>query len=137
MLSAWVVTAVLGVWWLIEISYLRRHSTAPSRSWDKGSSRAWDVAHGIQLVGMLVGFLGIGGIDGARAGVQVSGLGLVLASITSRWKAIYTLGKLFTGRVQIQEGHILVRSGPYSRLRHPAYAGSLIAHLGIGLAFAN
>ena len=46
-------------------------------------------------------------------------------------------GVFFTGRVQIREGHTLIQTGLYSRLRHPAYAGSLLAYFGLGLAFSN
>ena len=37
----------------------------------------------------------------------------------------------------IQEGHRLVTSGPYRYVRHPGYAGSLLAALGIGVALGN
>jgi steroid 5-alpha reductase family enzyme len=62
---------------------------------------------------------------------------LLFAGIGIRWISIATLGKLFTGRVLIQRGHHLVRVGIYARVRHPAYSGSLLAHLGVGLAFMN
>ena len=135
-LSAGAATAVLGIWWAIELAF-RRHRAIPSRDWDKGSLLALNVAHGFQLVGMLVGFLGVGRIDGADAPLQLSGLGLLFAGIAVRWTAIHTLGVFFTGRVQIREGHTLIRTGLYSRLRHPAYAGSLLAYFGLGLAFSN
>jgi protein-S-isoprenylcysteine O-methyltransferase Ste14 len=67
----------------------------------------------------------------------LSGLGLLCAGIAIRWTAIHALGIFFTGRVQIREGHTLIRSGLYSRLRHPAYAGCLLAYFGLGLAFSN
>jgi protein-S-isoprenylcysteine O-methyltransferase len=86
---------------------------------------------------MLVGFLDAGHIDGVGAPLQLAGLGLMFAGITIRWMAIHALGVFFTGRVQIREGHTLLRTGLYSRLRHPAYTGSLLAYLGLGLAFAN
>jgi protein-S-isoprenylcysteine O-methyltransferase len=136
MLSAGVATAVWGIWSAIELAP-RRHLAIPSRDSDKGSSLALNVAHGCRLVGMLVGFLGVGRIDGADAPLQLSGLGLLFAGIAVRWTAIHALGVFFTGRVQIREGHTLVRTGLYSRLRHPAYAGSLIAYFGLGLAFSN
>jgi protein-S-isoprenylcysteine O-methyltransferase Ste14 len=98
---------------------------------------ALDVAHGLRLVGMLLGFLGVGRIDGAHVPFQWFGLGLMFAGITVRWTAMHTLGVFFTGRVQIREGHTLIRTGLYSRLRHPAYAGSLLAYFGLGLAFSN
>jgi len=95
------------------------------------------VAHGFQVVGVLAGFLDGGRIVGNDAPLQLAGLGLLLAGIALRWTAIRALGVFFTGRVQIQKGHALVRTGLYSRLRHPAYAGSLLAYFGLGLAFAN
>lgn len=134
-LSAGAATAVLGIWWAIDA--FPRHRAIPSRDSDKGSLLALNVAHGFQLVGMLVGFLGVGRIDGADAPLQLSGLGLMVAGIAVRWTAIHALGVFFTGRVQIREGHTLIRTGLYSRLRHPAYAGSLLAYFGLGLAFSN
>lgn len=98
---------------------------------------ALQLAHGIRLIGMLIGFQGVGRIDGAGARLQFSGLALMFAGITIRWTAIHALGAFFTGRVQIREGHTLIRTGLYSRLRHPAYTGSLLAYFGLGLAFAN
>jgi hypothetical protein len=119
-LSAGAATAVWGIWSAIELAPFRRHRAIPSRDWDKGSLLALNVAHGFRLVGMLVGFLGVGRIDGADAPLQLSGLGLMFAGITIRWTAIYALGVFFTGRVQIRDGHTLIRTGIYSRLRHPA-----------------
>ena len=107
-LSAGAATAVLGIWWAIDA--LPRHRAIPSRDSDKGSLLALNVAHGFQLVGMLVGFLGVGRIDGADAPLQLSGLGLMVAGITVRWTAIHALGGFFTGRVQIQAGHTLIRT---------------------------
>ena len=77
-LSAGAATAVLGIWWAIELAP-PRHRAIPSRDWDKGSLLALNVAHGFRLAGMLVGFLGVGRIDGAGAPLQLSGLGLLFA----------------------------------------------------------
>jgi protein-S-isoprenylcysteine O-methyltransferase Ste14 len=135
-LSAGAASAVWAVWTAIEIG-CRRHQAIPSRDWDQGSLLALNVAHGFRLAGMVVGFLGVGRFDGPGAPLQLSGLGLMFAGITIRWTAIHTLGVFFTGRVEIREGHTLIRTGLYSRLRHPAYAGSLLAYFGLGLAFSN
>ncbi len=37
----------------------------------------------------------------------------------------------------IQAGHEVIRSGPYRVLRHPAYAGALLALAGIGVVFGS
>ena len=45
-----------------------------------------------------------------------------------------TIGKDWSAEVQIKEGHELIRSGPYARIRHPIYTGILLATLGTALA---
>ena len=143
--SAVAATVVWGVWTAIELGYFSERAI-PSRDRDQGSLLALTVAHCFRLVGMLVGVLGVGRIDiggvaggagGAGARLQWFGLGLMFAGITIRWTAMHALGVFFTGRVQIRESHTLIRTGLYSRLRHPAYTGSLLAYFGLGLAFAN
>lgn len=66
-----------------------------------------------------------------------SGRRVVALRVLRRARDAVALGVFFTGRVQIREGHRLIRTGLYSRLRHPAYAGSLLAYFGLGLAFSN
>jgi protein-S-isoprenylcysteine O-methyltransferase Ste14 len=53
----------------------------------------------------------------------VSGLGF------SVWARRH-LGRNWSSRVVVKEDHVLVRTGPYSRLRHPIYTGILLAFLG-------
>ena len=65
------------------------------------------------------------------------GLALLLAGVCIRWAAVYTLGKYFTCVVLIKDDHRLVRSGLYKHVRHPAYTGALLAHLGLGMSFSN
>jgi protein-S-isoprenylcysteine O-methyltransferase Ste14 len=38
-----------------------------------------------------------------------------------------TLGRFFTIRVQVQEGHRIVRDGLYAHVRHPLYTGLVLA----------
>ena len=39
--------------------------------------------------------------------------------------------------MSISAEHKLVDSGPYSYIRHPTYAGALLAFVGLGLCFGN
>ena len=39
--------------------------------------------------------------------------------------------------MQIKEGHELIRSGPYARIRHPIYTGILLATIGTALAIGE
>jgi protein-S-isoprenylcysteine O-methyltransferase len=54
-----------------------------------------------------------------------------------RWYSIIHLGRFFTTNVAIAKDHHLIDSGPYRFIRHPSYAGSLMAALGFTLIFAN
>ena len=110
-LSAGAATAVWAVWTAIELGF-RRHRAIPSRDWDQGSLLALNVAHGFRLAGMLVGFLGVGRIDGAGAPLQLSGLGLMFAGITIRWTAIHALE--FSSRVASRFEKVTHSYGPGS-----------------------
>ncbi|HBB97009.1 MAG TPA: hypothetical protein DC054_16645 [Blastocatellia bacterium] len=122
---------------LIEYPYLRRYRVKPARDWDKHSAKLWDIANLMEPVGMVLGFTSIGRIQTGTYVIGSLGLLFLIAGITIRWTAVYTLGKYFTGTVLIKTDHRLIRTGLYKHVRHPAYAGALLAHLGIGLSFSN
>ena len=128
---------VRALWLLIEYPYLRRYKVKPAKDWDRHSAKLWDAANAIDLVGMVFGFTNIGRIQTHGSLVAVLGLVLLVAGISIRFSAIHTLGKYFTGTVLIKTDHRLIRSGLYRHLRHPAYTGALLAHLGLGLSFSN
>jgi protein-S-isoprenylcysteine O-methyltransferase Ste14 len=62
---------------------------------------------------------------------------LFLAGITYRLWAIKTLGKYYSHMVREIAGHQIIKTGPYRRIRHPAYAGMILANLGIVIFFFN
>ncbi len=137
MSPALAATALRVLWLAVEYPYLRRYSVKPARDWDRRSALLWDLANALEPVGMAMGFLGVGRMKGAGSTVGWVGVALLVAGVGVRWSAIRALGKFFTGVVLIREGHRLMREGPYRHVRHPAYAGSLVAHLGLGLSFVN
>jgi protein-S-isoprenylcysteine O-methyltransferase len=104
---------------------------------DRHSSTMWDLAATVELVGLVLGFLGVGRIAGHKQLVALSGLGMLGVGILVRWTAIRTLGAWFTGVVRIHREHRLIRHGLYRYLRHPSYTGALLAHLGLGAAFVS
>lgn len=65
------------------------------------------------------------------------GIALMLAGQAFRWHAIRVLGRFFTFNVATRAGQYVVDTGPYRLIRHPAYAGSLLAFFGLGLAMTN
>jgi protein-S-isoprenylcysteine O-methyltransferase Ste14 len=48
-----------------------------------------------------------------------------------------TLGHYYSHMVREVDNHKIIDSGPYKYIRHPAYAGMIIAHFGIVLFFLN
>jgi len=132
-----VATAIRLLWVLIEYPYLRRFQVKPARDWDRHSAKLWDAANLLELFGMILGFAGIGQIQRWTTATGAIGLSLLIIGILIRGNAIRGLGKYFTGIVQIKDDHILIRTGPYKYVRHPAYTGALLAHLGLGLSFSN
>lgn len=65
------------------------------------------------------------------------GLILVIGGLCLRFAAGRALGKWWALRAQIKQGQPLVQTGPYRRIRHPAYLSMLIVCLGIPIAFQS
>jgi protein-S-isoprenylcysteine O-methyltransferase Ste14 len=61
-------------------------------------------------------------------GVVLLWIGIALA-LWARWH----LGQYWSGRITIKEGHKLIRTGPYARLRHPIYTGLVLAASGTAI----
>jgi protein-S-isoprenylcysteine O-methyltransferase Ste14 len=62
-------------------------------------------------------------------GTLLIAAGLVF-SVWARWH----LGRNWSGIVTVKQGHTLVTTGPYHRVRHPIYTGLLVGLLGTALA---
>lgn len=77
------------------------------------------------------------GDEDIRTPLLWAGLTLMAGGLALRFWAIRVLARFFTVDVNIQEGHELIRRGPYRLLRHPSYTGSLMTFLGFGLALGN
>jgi protein-S-isoprenylcysteine O-methyltransferase Ste14 len=58
----------------------------------------------------------------------------MVMGITLRQWSILVLGRFFSTTVKIISGHRIVTNGPYCLIRHPAYTGSLLTLVGLGLA---
>ena len=68
----------------------------------------------------------------ASLGLIVFACGLLL-----RWYAIVYLGRFFTVNVAIASDHRVIDTGPYRYIRHPSYAGALMAFAGLGFCLDN
>jgi protein-S-isoprenylcysteine O-methyltransferase Ste14 len=64
-----------------------------------------------------------------------TGAALFALGVALRLASIRELGALYSHRVRVVAGHTVVESGPYRFVRHPSYAGMLLAHIGFVLCF--
>jgi len=62
---------------------------------------------------------------------------LLVAGIALRLWSFLALGRYFTFTVKVSPDQPVVTSGPYHVLRHPGYAGGLLAIAAIGLLNGN
>ena len=69
--------------------------------------------------------------------MQLAGLGLIVASLVLFGWARIALKGMYSGRIRVQAGHILIQNGPYCIIRHPAYASFIIMSLGIVIGFSS
>lgn len=60
----------------------------------------------------------------------------VAGAVVAIW-ARFSLGRNWSASVTVKKNHELIRCGPYRFVRHPIYAGTLLAFLGTGLAFGH
>jgi protein-S-isoprenylcysteine O-methyltransferase Ste14 len=138
-----IIFLLISLVWIISEVVLARvkHSkTKDSSGLDKSSLRfLWITIIIFVFIGV---FLGVWRI-GWRIGyipvkfISLTGLVLIVLGLIIRWTAILTLKKYFTVDVSIQSNHKIIDKGIYKFIRHPAYAGSLLSFLGLGLAFSN
>lgn len=66
-----------------------------------------------------------------------AGFGLgVIGTLLLAW-AQATLGRLWSAQLQFREGHELITSGPFARMRHPLYSGLFAYVIGLALLSAS
>jgi protein-S-isoprenylcysteine O-methyltransferase Ste14 len=61
------------------------------------------------------------------------GAALTIAGVALAIWARRRIGRNWSRNVTLKEGHELIRSGPYARIRHPIYTGILLAGLGTAI----
>jgi protein-S-isoprenylcysteine O-methyltransferase Ste14 len=134
-----IATIVYFIWLFGEGAFASSNSGREGRKNMDRSSRAWvrlALAFGIPT-GLAVDFMDLGEVERAESPISMAGLLLLLSGIPLRYVAMRTLKQFYTPEVMISADHRVVTTGIYSVIRHPAYLGYLLIHLGLGLAFGN
>jgi protein-S-isoprenylcysteine O-methyltransferase Ste14 len=126
-----IVYLLFGVYWAV---------AATNRSADQTPESPWSVILHRALVGasLLLIVLPVPGLMARLLPPSpvfiAGGLAVELAGAWLAVSARRHLGSNWSAEIRIAEGHKLVRSGPYGRLRHPIYAGVLLMYFGLSLA---
>jgi protein-S-isoprenylcysteine O-methyltransferase Ste14 len=127
------------VWLLAEVAMQRRQYLMGGKA-VRTEWRSLGAVIGTVLLGEVLAVVARSAVPGADFGgsaVLTVALVVMWAGIAFRLWAIHTLGRFFRGVVHIQADHQVVTAGPYRVLRHPSYAGAMVAVLGLALAFEN
>ena len=69
--------------------------------------------------------------------VFATGIGVLVLGVAIRQWSHVSLGRFHQGVVTIHDEHQVVEDGPYRWVRHPMYAGSAVAFLGVGLSLGT
>jgi protein-S-isoprenylcysteine O-methyltransferase Ste14 len=121
------------VWFGLELRQALR-IRREARSADRGSI----VVVRLSAVAGFVAAIGLAhAVPQATAGRNVMagiGLGILWCGLALRAWCFHTLGRYFTLTVQTSADQPVITAGPYRVLRHPSYAGLLLAFVGLGLA---
>jgi protein-S-isoprenylcysteine O-methyltransferase Ste14 len=135
-----VIIGIVSLAWIVSeiVLTVLKHSHSTHAGLDKSSLRLlWTTIILCIVSGNLLSAYRIGTIATGSYSISLSGLVLIVAGLVVRWTAILTLRKYFTVDVSIVRNHQVVTAGVYRYVRHPAYTGSLVSFLGLGLVFSN
>ncbi len=135
-----LATMLVSILWIASEFLLTRlkHSDGSGAQRDRSSLRIlWiTIACGV-TAGIFLSKIRPGHLPFDAQTVESIGLALIVAGLVLRWVAILSLKQHFTVDVSIAKDHRIVRTGLYAAIRHPAYAGTLLSFLGLGIFFMN
>ncbi len=116
------------------------------RQWQNGAShidqrKYWLGVGGAAIVGITMLFAAPHLVPAAAVGHDAlafgAGIGLLIVGAALRIWSQRTLGRYFSPNVQVSADQPVIARGPYRVLRHPGYAGGLLAIIGISLLCGN
>ena len=107
---------------------------------ERGSTRLLGAAFGLGLLALAaapaLNAYGVATMDLGGAAGWV-GVAVMLGGLAVRLWSQAVLGRYYTSTLRHAADQPVLASGPYRLLRHPGYAGMLLAWLGAGLATTN
>jgi protein-S-isoprenylcysteine O-methyltransferase Ste14 len=92
---------------------------------------------GLALNFLLAWLLPAAAMHWPRTALFFVGEAAILMGVGLRWYSIWVLGRYFTRAVVVSPDQQVVQHGPYRLIRHPAYTGTFLTMLGVGLVVTN
>jgi protein-S-isoprenylcysteine O-methyltransferase Ste14 len=129
----------VSAWGMMELS---QRSNVHREGATKITGRGWRTAG----LGCLIATIGVANLTPhvvPAAAIRpapvafTAGMVVLLAGLVLRGWSFKTLGQYFTHTVMVSSDQPVIATGPYRVLRHPSYAGVILAGIGVGLASAN
>jgi protein-S-isoprenylcysteine O-methyltransferase Ste14 len=142
--AAWAYLAIFAGFTAVTFAAvpaeLIRERAAPGAGWDRQDARLASLAGLALYPGTLI----VAGLDAGRSGSSVPALGQALAFVvfaSGYGVALWAMraNRFFSTFVRIQSdrGHAVISTGPYAWVRHPGYAGTIVAHLALPAALGS
>ena len=141
--AAGIFITVCLVWLVPEMIGMFPQMAKISRKTVLGQDRgSMLILIGLQWTGLALNFalawwFPAAAITWQRTSLFVLGVIFIPMGVALRWYAIRTLGSFFTRDVAVSEDQQVIQHGPYRLIRHPAYSGTFLTMLGVGLAMTN
>jgi len=127
---------IYAIWILFVLTWfaaaLNRKKTKQRETWLQRGAYVLPLVFAWWLLarpGARYGWLGTRLVGGGSA-LEWVGVALTAAGVAVAFWARWHLGTNWSGVVTLKEGHELIRTGPYRRIRHPIYTGILLALFG-------
>ncbi len=128
----------IALWVVLELALGRRPRRAKGVSPSARSEFAINASSAIAIIAALLASSAAPSAEIRPAGLAFAvGIAMMLGGISIRAASALTLGAFYTLQLGIQPGHTVLSGGPYRWVRHPGYAGTLVALLGLGTALGN
>ena len=128
-----VISCIYVVWMIFELKISKKELSKGNKTSDFGSCELYAIGQ----AGVFLSALWFNSIWKFPNIFHFFGLLIFISGIIYRIWAIMTLGKYYSHIVRKVRGHKIIDSGPYRYIRHPAYAGMILANTGIVLFFFN
>jgi protein-S-isoprenylcysteine O-methyltransferase Ste14 len=129
-----IVLLASWVFWLYP--FLRKRFTGPKRESNVMAPLGkWGLL--LQSVGIFLSWFWIPGTAAPGMARMVASMILGPVATVFGWLAVRHLGKQLRILAGLYEDHELIRTGPYSVVRHPVYASLFLMMLATGLLFAR